>query len=93
MRRKRSLPPLPTCIAVVTSPQAAAWGDIQQTLSQRHPGLKVLLSPAIVQGQQAANSIVKAIERVEHDGRADVLLLGRGWRSSRRSGVVLMMSG
>ncbi|MEM8613373.1 MAG: exodeoxyribonuclease VII large subunit [Cyanobacteria bacterium P01_H01_bin.105] len=76
--RKRPLPVLPTCIAVVTSPQAAAWGDIQQTLTQRHPGLKVLLSPAIVQGDQAPRSIVQAIERAGADGRADVLLLGRG---------------
>ena len=76
--RKRSLPTLPICIAVVTSPQAAAWGDIQRTLTQRHPGLKVLLSPAIVQGEQAPRSIVQAIERVSADGRAEVLLLGRG---------------
>ncbi|MEA5462147.1 exodeoxyribonuclease VII large subunit [Leptothoe sp. PORK10 BA2] len=75
---KRPLPALPTCVAVVTSPQAAAWGDIQQTLAQRHPGLQVLLSPAIVQGEQAPKSIVQAIERVGQDGRADVLLLGRG---------------
>ncbi len=75
---KRPLPTFPNCIAVVTSPQAAAWGDIQQTLTQRHPGLRVLLSPAIVQGEQAPRSIVKAIERVSKDGRADVLLLGRG---------------
>lgn len=75
---KRPLPLFPQCIAVVTSPQAAAWGDIQRTLTQRHPGLKVLLSPAIVQGEQAPRSIVQAIERVEADGRADSLLLGRG---------------
>ncbi|MBT9315700.1 exodeoxyribonuclease VII large subunit [Leptothoe spongobia] len=78
VERKRPLPSLPTCVAVVTSPQAAAWGDIQQTLTQRHPGLQVLFSPAIVQGEQAPRSIVKAIKRVGDDGRADVLLLGRG---------------
>ncbi|MEM9980317.1 MAG: exodeoxyribonuclease VII large subunit, partial [Cyanobacteria bacterium P01_D01_bin.2] len=54
---KRPLPVFPHCIAVVTSPQAAAWGDIQQTLNQRHPGLRVLLSPATVQGAQAPGSI------------------------------------
>ncbi|MEO1182304.1 MAG: exodeoxyribonuclease VII large subunit [Cyanobacteria bacterium J06636_28] len=75
---KRPLPTFPNCIAVVTSPQAAAWGDIQETLTQRYPGLRVLLSPAIVQGEQAPRSIVKAIERVSEDGRAEVLLLGRG---------------
>jgi exodeoxyribonuclease VII large subunit len=76
--RKRSLPLHPQTIAVVTSPTAAAWGDIQRTLKQRYPGLQVLFSPATVQGEQAADSIVKAIERVERDGRAEVLILSRG---------------
>ncbi|MBD2363564.1 exodeoxyribonuclease VII large subunit [Anabaena minutissima FACHB-250] len=76
--RKRSLPLHPQTIAVVTSPTAAAWGDIQRTLKQRYPGLHVLFSPATVQGEQAADSIVKAIERVERDGRAEVLILSRG---------------
>lgn len=76
--RKRSLPAHPQTIAVITSPTAAAWGDIQKTLKQRYPGLKVLFSPATVQGEQAPESIVKAIERVEKDGRAEVLILSRG---------------
>jgi exodeoxyribonuclease VII large subunit len=76
--RKRPLPPYPQAIAVVTSPQAAAWGDIKRTLKRRYPGLYVLFSPALVQGEQAPASIVRAIERVERDGRADVLILSRG---------------
>lgn len=76
--RKRSLPPYPQTIAVVTSPQAAAWGDIKRTLRRRHPGLQVLFSPALVQGEQAPSSIVQAIQRVERDGRAEVLILSRG---------------
>ncbi|RMF62805.1 MAG: exodeoxyribonuclease VII large subunit [Cyanobacteria bacterium J069] len=76
--RKRSLPVHPRSVAVVTSPQAAAWGDIQRTLSRRYPGLRVLLSPAIVQGELAPSSIAQAIQRVERDGRADVLILSRG---------------
>jgi exodeoxyribonuclease VII large subunit len=77
-QRKRSLPIHPQTIAVVTSPTAAAWGDIQKTLKQRYPGLHVLFSPATVQGEQAPESIVKAIERVDSDGRAEVLILSRG---------------
>ncbi|NWF58781.1 MAG: exodeoxyribonuclease VII large subunit [Fischerella sp.] len=77
-QRKRSLPLHPQTIAVVTSPTAAAWGDIQKTLKQRYPGLRILFSPAIVQGEQAPESIVKAIQRVERDGRAEVLILSRG---------------
>lgn len=76
--RKRSLPTHPTTVAVVTSPQAAAWGDIQRTLRRRYPGLQVLLSPALVQGEQAPASIVNAINRITHDGRANVLILSRG---------------
>jgi exodeoxyribonuclease VII large subunit len=76
--RKRSLPTHPQIIAVVTSPSAAAWGDIQKTLKRRYPGLHVLFSPAIVQGEQAPESIVAAIERVEQDNRAEVLILSRG---------------
>jgi len=76
--RKRSLPPHPQTVAVVTSAQAAAWGDIQRTLKQRYPGLQVLFSPAIVQGEQAPDSIVTAMQRVERDGRAEVLILARG---------------
>ncbi len=76
--RKRSLPVHPQTIAVVTSAQAAAWGDIQRTLRRRYPGLHVVFSPALVQGEQAPASIVQAIARVERDGRADALILSRG---------------
>lgn len=78
LERKRSLPIHPQTIAVVTSPSGAAWGDIQKTLRRRYPGLQVLFSPALVQGEQAPASIVAAIERVEQDGRAEVLILSRG---------------
>ncbi|MBF2067824.1 MAG: exodeoxyribonuclease VII large subunit [Calothrix sp. C42_A2020_038] len=76
--RKRDIPPHPKTIAVVSSPTAAAWGDIQKTLRSRYPGLHVLFSPAIVQGDEAPTSIVNAIKRVEKDGRAEVLILARG---------------
>ncbi len=80
--RKRPLPLHPQTVAVVTSPQAAAWGDIQRTLKRRYPGLRVLFSPALVQGEQAPASIVAAIARVERDNRADVLILSRGGGAS-----------
>ncbi|MGB8700178.1 MAG: exodeoxyribonuclease VII large subunit, partial [Thermosynechococcaceae cyanobacterium] len=80
--RKRPLPSHPLAIGVVTSPQAAAWGDIQRTLKSRYPGLLVLFSPSMVQGDQAPESIVAAIERIEADGRAEVLILARGGGAS-----------
>ncbi|HSM83212.1 MAG TPA: exodeoxyribonuclease VII large subunit, partial [Nodosilinea sp.] len=79
---KRPLPALPQTIAVVSSPQAAAWGDIQRSLRQHHPGLHVLFSPATVQGDTAPASIVAAMERVAADGRAEVVILARGGGAS-----------
>ncbi|MEQ8380792.1 MAG: exodeoxyribonuclease VII large subunit [Coleofasciculus sp. A1-SPW-01] len=81
-QHKRPLPTHPQTIAVVTSPQAAAWGDIRRTLRQRYPGLSVLFSPAQVQGDLAPESIVTAIERVERDGRAELVILSRGGGAS-----------
>lgn len=76
--RKQALPTQPETIAVITSPTAAAWGDIRRTLLSRYPGVLVLLSPAKVQGETAPQSIERAIDRVVLDGRAEVLILARG---------------
>jgi exodeoxyribonuclease VII large subunit len=76
--RKRPLPSHPQTIAVITSPTAAAWGDIKRTLEQRYPKLHILFSPATVQGIEAPNSIVEAIEKVNRDGRAETIILARG---------------
>jgi len=80
--RKRPIPAHPQIVAVVTSDTGAAWGDIQRTLAQRYPGLRVLLSPTGVQGELAAAAIARAIARVELDGRADVIVLARGGGSA-----------
>jgi exodeoxyribonuclease VII large subunit len=76
--RKQLLPAHPRMIAVVTSATAAAWGDIQKVWQSRYPGLRVLLSPATVQGEAAPQSIERAIDRVVMDSRAEVLILARG---------------
>ncbi|NET26246.1 exodeoxyribonuclease VII large subunit [Okeania sp. SIO1I7] len=75
---KLTLPKFPKTIAVVTSDTAAAWGDIQRTIKQRYPLVKILLSPTFVQGEFAPTAIVEAIKKVELDGRAEVIILARG---------------
>ncbi len=77
-KNKRSLPKFPQRIAVVTSDTAAAWGDIQRTIKQRYPLVKILLSPTLVQGEFAPPSIIEAIKKVEDDGTAEVIILARG---------------
>lgn len=76
--RKRPLPSHPQIIGVISSPQAAAWGDIQRTIAQRYPGLQIIFSPAIVQGDLAPASIVQAFVRLKRDGRSQVTILARG---------------
>ncbi|NEQ30191.1 MAG: exodeoxyribonuclease VII large subunit [Leptolyngbya sp. SIO4C5] len=80
--RKRPLPAHPQTIGVVTSAQAAAWGDIQRTLRQRYPGLHVLLSPTLVQGTAAPTAIARALAKLSVDGRAEVIILARGGGSA-----------
>ena len=76
--RKRDLPPLPRCVGVATSPTGAALQDVLKVLRQRFPATHVLVSPCKVQGEGCAESVVDAITRLERDGRAEVIIFGRG---------------
>ena len=76
--RKRSLPPLPCLIGVVTSPTGAALQDILNTLRERYPLAEVVVSPTLVQGDKAPPMIVNAIERLNQTVRPDVILIARG---------------
>ncbi|UHA72883.1 exodeoxyribonuclease VII large subunit [Paenibacillus sp. 481] len=76
--RKRPLPRYPRAIGVITSPTGAAVRDILITLNRRQPNVPVLLFPVLVQGAQAAPSIVKAIEAMNRHQEVDVLIVGRG---------------
>ena len=76
--RKRELPLLPKVIGVATSRSGAVIRDIIRVAKRRDPNVGVLLAPCAVQGAGAAEEIVRAIERLNGDGRPDVILVGRG---------------
>ncbi|MHB9029473.1 MAG: exodeoxyribonuclease VII large subunit [Candidatus Latescibacterota bacterium] len=76
--RKRSLPPFPASIGVVTSPTGAAIRDIISILSRRSPHVRIIVRPALVQGAEAAADIVRAIDDLNRHTAADVLIVGRG---------------
>lgn len=76
--RKRPLPAFPGTIGVVTSASGAAIHDILNVLRRRGSGLKVLLCPVPVQGDDAAPRIAAAIADLNRHGQADVLIVGRG---------------
>jgi exodeoxyribonuclease VII large subunit len=76
--RKRPLPHFPQVIGLVTSPSGAVFHDIQNVVRRRYPLVELLLSATPVQGVEAAPQIVAAIERLNQDGRADVIIVARG---------------
>lgn len=76
--RKRPLPFLPRVIGVVTSPSGAVIRDIIHVLRRRNPYFRLLLAPATVQGPAAAGSLVEALDLLNRDGRAEVIIFGRG---------------
>jgi exodeoxyribonuclease VII large subunit len=75
--RKRPLPALPRCIAIVTAPQGAALQDMLNILARRCPLVEVLISPCFVQGERAPDSIVEALY-LAYGAGADLVILARG---------------
>jgi len=77
--RKRMLPERPYRIGVVTSSTGAAFQDICNTIARRFPLAEILLSPALVQGETAPASILKAFQMLLRASvRPDVIILARG---------------
>jgi len=76
--RKRPLPRFPRAIGVVTSLQAAALRDVLTTLRRRMPRLPVVVYPAPVQGEGAAERLAAAIALAGEQRDCDVLIVCRG---------------
>lgn len=74
---KQSIPAFAKKIGIVTAPSGAAIRDIIHIAKRRNPYVELILSPALVQGAEAAPSIVKAIERIQKED-VDVIIVGRG---------------
>lgn len=75
---KKALPRFPNCIGVITSPTGAAIRDIIRTVERRYPLTKVLLYPAIVQGESAKEDLVRQIKLANDQHLCDCLIVGRG---------------
>ena len=76
--RKKPIPALPRRIGIVSSPQGAAIRDILRVLRRRFPNLHVLLFPVKVQGDGAAEEIVRAIRHFNRAELVDVMIVARG---------------
>lgn len=80
--RKRRIPKVPRLIALVTSPGSAAEADVLAAAGSRHPGIRIHLVPAMVQGNGAPHSLTEALGRAAAIGDCDVVLLCRGGGSA-----------
>lgn len=76
--RKKPLPRLPRAIGIITSPSGAAVHDIITVSRRRNKGVKLILYPVKVQGEEAAGEIVHAIDFFHRHHLADLLIVGRG---------------
>lgn len=77
-RPKKQLPVLPQKIAVITSRSGAVIHDIINTAGRRDPQVQIVLFPADVQGDQAADQLVSRIEQINDLGGFDDIIIGRG---------------
>lgn len=76
--RKPPIPTYPRRIGIVTSLQAAALQDVLAALQRRAPLFSVTIYPSLVQGADAADSLMQALAQAELRQEVDVILLVRG---------------
>ncbi|WEV55923.1 exodeoxyribonuclease VII large subunit [Ligilactobacillus acidipiscis] len=75
---KKRIPRFPQKIAVITSPSGAVIRDIMTTVKRRYPIAQLVLFPAVVQGEQAADSLVGRLKEVTQHEDFDTVIIGRG---------------
>jgi|SRR5579863_5029757 len=80
--RKKPIPTLPARIGIVTSPQAAALGDILNILRRRHDTASVLIFAAQVQGEAAPLEVTAGIRYFNKARNVDVIVVARGGGSA-----------
>lgn len=75
---KKEIPKNPRRIGVITSPTGAAVRDIIKVATRRNKNVDILLYPSLVQGQSAAEDLIKGITKLNSISDIDVIILGRG---------------
>ena len=75
---KKKIPMLPKTIGVLTSSTGAVIRDIINVSTRRNPNVHIRLLPVPVQGTGAAEKIADAIEKMNAEKLADVIIIGRG---------------
>lgn len=74
---KQPIPKFVRRLGVVTAPTGAAIRDIINIATRRNPGIRIILYPAKVQGEGAAESVAAGLAALDALG-VDVIIAGRG---------------
>ncbi len=77
-QHKKPLPEIPRCAGIITSATGAALHDILNVLKRRFPSLPIIIYPAQVQGEQAPEQLIHALNQAQEHAVCDVLIIGRG---------------
>ena len=81
--RKRALPRIPQRVAVITSTESAAYADFCKIINERWGGLQVMVAHTQVQGEPAADQIIRAIRYFNsYEALPEVLIIIRGGGSA-----------
>src|SRR3984885_10629955 len=80
--RKKAVPALPARVGIVTSPQAAALRDILNILHRRHHTVNVVIYPAQVQGDSAAQEVAAGVRFFNQYASVEVIIVARGGGSA-----------
>jgi exodeoxyribonuclease VII large subunit len=78
LKYKKALPKYPSKIGIITSPTGAAIRDIINVIKRRNSTIDLLIYPALVQGINASEDIIKGIEVLNATKDVDVIILARG---------------
>jgi exodeoxyribonuclease VII large subunit len=75
---KKRIPSFPNIIGIVSSPTGAVIQDILNTIERRYPYIKIILAPALMQGETSAQTVIHALQKLEAMPEVDTIIIARG---------------
>lgn len=75
---KRPIPKFPKKIGVITSPTGAVIKDIINVTTRRFPKVEIILYPALVQGSNSTQSLIRGLDYFDREKNVDTIIIGRG---------------
>ena len=77
-RQKKTIPQFVNTVGIVTSADGRAVGDIIKTIEHRNPLINIIIYPSLVQGANAPQSLISALNLAIEHNKCDVIIIGRG---------------